>query len=73
MKGKKYFENALPETTTRQSISVLRTLRRALLLGLLLSSLAVPSALAAGPTGWGIGSCREVTCLLYTSPSPRDS
>ena len=47
---KEFLENASPEKTTGQSISVRRTLRRALLLGLLLSSLALRSALAAGPT-----------------------
>ena len=60
---KEFFENASPETMAEQSISVRRTLRRALLLGLLLSSLGPRSAPAAGPTGWGIGSCREVTAF----------
>ncbi|HLN87382.1 MAG TPA: hypothetical protein VK200_12990 [Candidatus Limnocylindrales bacterium] len=60
---KEFFENASPETTTRQSINVRRTLRRALLLGLLLLTLALRSALAAGPTGWGNGSCREITAF----------
>jgi hypothetical protein len=59
----KSFEKASPETTARQSTSVRRTLRRGLLLGLLLSSLALRSALAGGPTGWGIGSCREITAF----------
>ena len=60
---KEFFENASPQTTAEQSISVPRTLRRVLLLGLLLSGLGLRSALAAGPTGWGIGSCREVTAF----------
>ena len=60
---KEFLENASPEKTTGQSISVRRTLHRALLLGLLLSSLALRSALAGGPTGWGIGSCREITAF----------
>ena len=34
---KEFFENASPQTTAEQSISVPRTLRRVLLLGLLLS------------------------------------
>ena len=59
----KLFENAPPETTIRHSISVRRILRRALLLGLLLSGVALRSALAGGPTGWGIGSCREITAF----------
>ncbi len=42
---KELFENASPKTATRQSIGVRRTLRRALQLGLLLSSLALRSAL----------------------------
>jgi uncharacterized membrane protein len=49
----KSFEKASPETTARQSTSIRRTLRGALLLGLLLSIiLALRSALAGGPTGW---------------------
>ena len=60
---KEIFENASPQATSGQSINVRRTVRRTLLLGLLLSSLALSSALAGGPTGWGIGSCREVTAF----------
>src|SRR5919106_2943676 len=55
------FQNLLPETDARRSITVRQTRRRAVPLAVLLASLALSSALAAGPTGWGIGSCREVT------------
>jgi hypothetical protein len=57
------FQNLLPETDARRSITVRQTRRRAVPLAVLLASLALSSALAAGPTGWGIGSCREVTAF----------
>jgi hypothetical protein len=60
---KRLFQNRLPETTTAQSIIAPQTRRWALPLALVLASLSVSTALAAGPTGWGSGSCREVTAF----------
>ena len=57
------FQNPLPETSARQSLAARQARRRAVPLAVLLASLALSSALAAGPTGWGIGSCREVTAF----------
>jgi hypothetical protein len=45
-------------------------LRRALSLALLVGVLAADSALAAGPTGWGGGSCREVTAFPANLAAP---
>jgi Right handed beta helix region len=57
---KRLFQNPLPEKTNAQSIIAPQTLRWALALALVLASLPLSTALAAGPTGWGGGSCREV-------------
>ena len=67
---KEVFENASPEATSRRSINVRRILRRVLLLAFFWVSLALRSALAAGPTGWGIGSCREVTAFPANLVAP---
>lgn len=57
------FQNPLPAATTTQSITARQMLRRDLPLALVLASLWLSTAMAAGPTGWGIGSCREVTAF----------
>ena len=67
---KRLFQNRLPETTTAQSIIAPQTRRWALPLALVLASLSVSTALAAGPTGWGGGSCIEVTAFPANLVAP---
>ncbi|MEX0804730.1 MAG: right-handed parallel beta-helix repeat-containing protein [Candidatus Binatia bacterium] len=67
---KGFFGNPLQEATTKKLVTARQTLRRALPLALLLASLCVSPAMAAGPTGWGIGSCREVTAFPANLAEP---
>ena len=60
---KKLFQIPASKTTTTQSVTAQQTLRRALPLALVLAILSLSAALADGPTGWGGGSCREVTAF----------
>ena len=60
---KELFQMPLSKTTVTQSITAPQTLRRALPLALVLAILSLSAALADGPTGWGGGSCREVTAF----------
>jgi hypothetical protein len=52
-----------PLSTTTQSITACQNVRRVLSLSLVLASLWLNVARADGPTGWGGGSCREVTAF----------
>lgn len=58
-----FLQKAWPYATGESWIPVRQTLRRALLFVLIPGSMALNSALAAGPTGWGGGSCIEVTAF----------
>jgi hypothetical protein len=57
------FQKALSKTNATRSIMARQTLRRLSPLSFVLACLWVSSALADGPTGWGGGSCREVTAF----------
>ena len=67
---KRLFQNRLPETTAAPSIIAPQSRRWALPLALVLASLSVSTALAAGPTGWGGGSCIEVTAFPANLVAP---
>lgn len=67
---KRLFQNRLPETSVAQSIIAPRTRHWALALALVLASLSVSTALVAGPTGWGGGSCMEVTAFPANLAAP---
>src|SRR3954466_12364755 len=45
-------------------------LRRALPLAIVCAGIYLSSALAAGPTGWGIGSCRDITAFPANLTGP---
>jgi hypothetical protein len=58
---KRFLQKASPQAFRRPSFPFRQALRRALPFVLILTSIPLSGALAAGPTGWGGGSCREVT------------
>ena len=62
---KELFQISLPKTTITR-----RTLRLVLPLSLVLAIVSLRTALAGGPTGWGGGSCREVTAFPANLVAP---
>jgi hypothetical protein len=60
---KELSQKRLPEITIASSRNTRHILCRALALAFFLAGLALSSARAGGPTGWGIGSCREITAF----------
>ena len=67
---KRLFQNRVRETTAAPSIIAPRTRRWTLPVALVLASLSLSTALVAGPTGWGGGSCMEVTAFPANLAAP---
>ena len=70
MNQKKIVRKLLMKRTATQSITARQTLRRILPLSLVVSCLWLSTARADGPTGWGGGSCREVTAFPANLVAP---